>query len=32
MGRRGICIHYNVEDAEHDMRMADALASKSRPA
>jgi predicted HTH domain antitoxin len=29
IGRRGICVHYTVEDAEHDMKMADALAGKS---
>ena len=29
IGRRSICIHYTVEDAEHDMKMADALAGKS---
>ncbi len=29
IGLRGICIHYTIEDAEHDMRMADELGRKS---
>ena len=32
IGRRGICINYSVEDAEHDMKMADALARSSSEA
>ena len=29
IGRRGICINYTVEDAEHDLRMADELSRKA---
>jgi predicted HTH domain antitoxin len=29
IGRRGICINYSVEDALHDMKMADELSSKT---
>ncbi len=25
IGHRGICINYSIEDAEHDMKMADEL-------
>lgn len=32
IGRRGICIHYTTEDAEHDMRMADALSGRAAKA
>jgi predicted HTH domain antitoxin len=28
IGRRGLCVSYSVEDAEHDMRMAEQLAGK----
>ena len=30
ISQRGICIHYTTEEAEHDMRMADALSAKAR--
>lgn len=29
IGRRGICINYTVDDAEHDLRMADELSRKA---
>lgn len=32
IGRRGICINYSVEDALHDMKMADELGRKTSPA
>lgn len=32
IGRRGICINYSVEDALHDMKMADELGRKRDPA
>lgn len=28
LGHRGLCINYTVEDAEHDMKMADLLSAK----
>ena len=28
IGRRGLCINYTVEDAEHDMRMAEQFSSR----
>lgn len=29
IGRRGICVNYTVEDAHHDMQMADKLHQKA---
>ncbi len=29
LGRRGICLNYTVEDAQHDMAMADELSRKA---
>ncbi|MBI4658597.1 MAG: UPF0175 family protein [Verrucomicrobia bacterium] len=31
IGRRGLCIHYGVEDAQHDMAMADKLSGRAEP-
>jgi predicted HTH domain antitoxin len=28
LGRRGLCINYTVEDAEHDMRMAEQFSGR----
>ena len=28
IGRRGLCINYTVEDAEHDMRMAEQFSGR----
>ena len=30
LGRRGICINYSTEDLAHDLRLMDAVGSKSR--
>ena len=32
LGKRGICIHYGVEDFEHDMRVLEELAAKKAAA
>lgn len=29
IGHRGICINYTIEDAEHDMKMADELSGET---
>jgi predicted HTH domain antitoxin len=28
IGRRGLCINYTVQDAQHDMKMADLLSAR----
>jgi predicted HTH domain antitoxin len=30
IGHRGLCIHYTIDDAEHDMRMAEQFSGKPR--